>query len=394
MVRTRRMSVLRAVVEDYIRNQEPVGSTALAKRHNLGVSSATIRNDMAVLEEEGYLIQPHTSAGRIPTEKGYRFFVDRLSSVVPLSKPQRQGIQAFLEGSVNLQDTLQRAARLLARITGQIAVVASPSLSKSTLRHVELVAISTNMLLAVVITDTGRVAQHMLQAPQMPTQHDIAAFSQIVNRIGTGRSLRDCARLIRSIHHTDLATWTQDLSNRLASALDTMADEEHASELFMSGTSTLAHSDRIHELGPLFDALEEQFVIMRLMDDLNEHQNDQGIGVAIGSETKTPGLLHAAVVSSGYGQATTSQGLTDFEAPTQQSSSSAGDDSSDDSSDENKEQGSAVQHMALDLSNANTTSPVAYIGAIGPTHMDYASTMAAVWTVARYLTAFLGEEHQ
>ena len=111
MTQSRRMLVLRAVVEDYIRSQEPVGSTTLTKDHDLGVSSATVRNDMAALEDEGYLIQPHTSAGRIPTEKGYRYFVDRLATVVPMSEAQRRGINSFLSGSVNLQDTLQRAAR-------------------------------------------------------------------------------------------------------------------------------------------------------------------------------------------------------------------------------------------------------------------------------------------
>lgn len=95
MTQSRRMLVLRAVVEDYIRSQEPVGSTTLTKDHDLGVSSATVRNDMAALEDEGYLIQPHTSAGRIPTEKGYRYFVDRLATVVPMSEAQRRGINSF-----------------------------------------------------------------------------------------------------------------------------------------------------------------------------------------------------------------------------------------------------------------------------------------------------------
>lgn len=119
MTQSRRMLVLRAVVEDYIRSQEPVGSAALSKERDLGVSSATIRNDMAALEDEGYLIQPHTSAGRVPTEKGYRYFVDRLATVVPLSEAQRRGINSFLSGSVSLKDALQRSARLLSEITGQ-----------------------------------------------------------------------------------------------------------------------------------------------------------------------------------------------------------------------------------------------------------------------------------
>ena len=202
MTQSRRMLVLRAVVEDYIRSQEPVGSTTLTKDHDLGVSSATVRNDMAALEDEGYLIQPHTSAGRIPTEKGYRYFVDRLATVVPMSEAQRRGINSFLSGSVNLQDTLQRAARLLAQITGQVAVVAAPSLAKSTLRHIEIVPVSINTLLAVVITDTGRVAQHILNVSELP---DTTVLSHLVNEINA-----QCA----SVSLTRTADYVRQMSSR------------------------------------------------------------------------------------------------------------------------------------------------------------------------------------
>ena len=130
------MQILRAVVEDYIRQQEPIGSGALAAKHHLGVSPATIRNDMAALEDEGYLTQPHTSAGRIPTEKGYRYFVNSLSTPIPLTAEQRESISSALSGSASLQDTLQRAARILSTITGQYAMVSAPSLSRSLMRHV------------------------------------------------------------------------------------------------------------------------------------------------------------------------------------------------------------------------------------------------------------------
>src|SRR4051795_11313386 len=138
MLDERKLEVLRAIVEDYVSTQEPVGSKALVERHNLGVSPATIRNDMAALEEEGYIAQPHTSAGRVPTDKGYRLFVDRLSSVKPLSGPERRAIQNFLEGAVDLDDVVTRTVRLLAQLTRQVAVVQYPSLTRSTVRHVEL----------------------------------------------------------------------------------------------------------------------------------------------------------------------------------------------------------------------------------------------------------------
>jgi heat-inducible transcriptional repressor len=365
------MLVLRAVVEDYIRSQEPVGSTTLTKDHDLGVSSATVRNDMAALEDEGYLIQPHTSAGRIPTEKGYRYFVDRLATVVPMSEAQRRGINSFLSGSVNLQDTLQRAARLLAQITGQVAVVAAPSLAKSTLRHIEIVPVSINTLLAVVITDTGRVAQRILNVSELP---DTTVLSHLVNEINAqcaSVSLTRTADYVRQMSSRKEYRPISRLAETLAQAFDGMADDERASELYMAGTSRLAHQRAVADLAPLFDALEEQVVLMKLMSTLSETTQSDGVGVAIGSETHTPGLLHASVVTSGYGR-----------------TSATADDVT---------KGETAEEQGRETSNHTTaaqdsTEPIAFVGSIGPTHMDYAATMAAVRAVARYLTAFVAHD--
>jgi len=136
MLDDRKLDVLRAIIEDYVSTQEPVGSKALVERHRLGVSPATVRNDMAVLEDEGFIAQPHTSAGRIPTDKGYRLFVDRLTSVKPLSAAERRAISTFLEGAVDLDDVVQRTVRMLAQLTRQVAIVQYPSLTRSTVRHV------------------------------------------------------------------------------------------------------------------------------------------------------------------------------------------------------------------------------------------------------------------
>ncbi|KFJ01208.1 heat-inducible transcriptional repressor HrcA [Bifidobacterium stellenboschense] len=381
MPQTRRMVVLRAVVEDYIRSQEPVGSAALTKQHDLGVSSATVRNDMAALEEEGYLIQPHTSAGRVPTEKGYRYFVDRLATVVPLSKAQRRGIDGFLSGSASLQDTLQRAARLLARITGQVAVVASPSLARSTLRHVELVPVAAATLLAVVITDTGRVAQHTIVAPDMPSSELLGLFTDTVNAECAGLSLAQSAQRIRALGADPRFRETDALAGQLAAAFSAMHDDERGSELYMSGASSLAHQRTMADLAPLFDALEEQVVLMKLMSALSEETaRGDGVGVAIGSETHTPGLLHAAVVTSGYGRTETGDETAheDRSRKTEQTdgaSASPGNDADD---------ATAAVH-------GPGGEPVAFIGSIGPTHMDYANTISAVRAVARYLTAFLAD---
>jgi heat-inducible transcriptional repressor len=150
MSEDRKLAVLRAIVEDYVQTREPVGSRALVERHSLGVSPATIRNDMAALEDEGYIAQPHTSAGRVPTDKGYRLFVDRLSSVKPLSPAEKRAIQTLLDGAVDLDDVVNRTVRLLAQITQQVAVVQYPSLTRSTVRHVELVPLGSERLLVIL----------------------------------------------------------------------------------------------------------------------------------------------------------------------------------------------------------------------------------------------------
>lgn len=406
MAQPRRMVVLRAIVEDYIRSREPIGSAALTKKHDLGVSSATIRNDMASLEEEGYLIQPHTSSGRIPTEKGYRYFVDRLSTVVPLSDAQRKGIAAFLSGSVSLQDTLQRAARLLSHITGQVAVVASPSPAKAKVLRVQIVPVSSTLLLIVVITDAGNVAQHTLALSPQPTDITLADVGSVVNGACLGLTFAQAAERVRSLKSSRRESVA--LLEGLAQVFEAMGDNERSSELYMAGASHLAHRRDIADMAPLFDALEEQIVLMKLMSALSEDTDAYGVGVAIGSETHTPELLHASVVTSGYGNSPASwtepaesdAGHEDgggsalggaAHANTAQTGMAGEPRITDDADTEpgKMDDGDSVAMPSLDGGSGGSgesSGPVAFVGSIGPTHMDYAATIAAVRAVARYLT--------
>ena len=193
MVEDRKLNVLRAIVEDYVSTQEPVGSKSLVDRHQLGVSPATVRNDMAALEEEGFITQPHTSAGRIPTDKGYRLFVDRLSSVKPLSSAEKRAITSLLEGAVDLDDVVQRSVRLLAQLTRQVAVVQYPTLSRSTVRHIEVVPLGGTRLLLVVILSTGRVEQRVVELPEPLGDEAVADIRTKVNRAALGERLADAA---------------------------------------------------------------------------------------------------------------------------------------------------------------------------------------------------------
>src|SRR3954469_23363174 len=189
----RRLAVLRAIVEDYVSTQEPVGSKALVERHGLGVSPATVRNDMAALEEEGLITQPHTSAGRIPTDKGYRLFVDRLSQVKPLSAAEKRAIATLLEGAIDLDDVVQRSVRLLAQLTRQVAIVQYPVLSRSTVRHVEVVPLTTARVLMVLILSTGRVEQRVVELPTTLDDECVADVRARLNRTIVGEPLVDAA---------------------------------------------------------------------------------------------------------------------------------------------------------------------------------------------------------
>src|ERR1700735_5083880 len=183
----RKLAVLRAIVEDYVSTTEPVGSKSLVDRHGLDVSPATIRNDMAVLEDQGFIAQPHTSAGRIPTEKGYRLFVDRLSGVKPLSAAERRAIETVLAGAHDLDDVVIRTVRLLAQLTRQVAVVQYPSLTRSAVRHIELVPLTDRRLLLVLITDTGRVEQRAVDLPGLIHEDAITQLRAVLNGCLGGR---------------------------------------------------------------------------------------------------------------------------------------------------------------------------------------------------------------
>lgn len=328
----RRFEVLRAIVADYVATHEPVGSKALVERHHLGVSPATIRNDMAALEDEGYIAQPHTSAGRIPTDKGYRLFVDRLSQVKPLSVGERRAIQSFLSDGVDLDDVLRRSVRLLAQLTRQVAVVQYPMLTRSVVRHIEVVSLTPNRLLLVVITDTGRVEQRVVELTQEVTEDTVAELRTLLASKVTGRKFMEAAGALRTLPTVADADSRGTVEVVAGVLVDALA--EHPEErLVLSGTShaTGAWADQPESLRGVLEALDEQVTLLKLLAVL---QAPDAVMVSIGRENVDVNLSTSALVSAGYGSGTMLMG------------------------------GLAV---------------------VGPTRMDYPGTMAAVRAVARYV---------
>ncbi len=338
MSEERKLSVLRAIVEDYVETREPVGSKALVERHALGVSSATIRNDMAALEEEGLIAQPHTSAGRVPTDAGYRMFVDRLSSVKPLSTAEKRAISTLLTDAVDLDDVLDRTVRALATLTRQVAVVQYPSLSRSAVRHVELVPLVPGRLLVVLITDTGRVEQRSIEVDPQVTDQLVGELRARLNASIGGRRLDQVAALL---HQTAEPFRPEDraLVASVVTALEDALSSQREDRVVLAGTAHLARSplDFPQSIGPVLEAIEEQVVLLRLLGEMADDPAS-GVSVRIGHELHHQGLLETSVVSSGYGSGT----------------------------------------------------QVARLGVLGPTRMDYPTTMAAVRAVARYVSRIIG----
>ena len=307
----RRLRVLRAIVQDYVQTSEPVGSKALLDRHHLGVSAATVRNDMAALEEEGLIHAPHTSAGRVPTDAGYRLFVDR-------------------------------TVRLLASLTRQVAVVQYPSLSRSSVRHVELVPIGGHRLLVVLITTTGRVEQRVIDLGVDLLSDDgertLATLRSELNRATSGRTLAEAASELAAVPDR-LEPGLGDLARAIGTALQDSLVEEREERVVLAGTANLARvgPDFATNLGPVLEALEEHVVLLKLLGTIAE-QGD--VAVRIGHENPYAGLQATSMVSTGYG-------------------------------------------VGTDL--------VAGLGVVGPTRMDYPTTMAAVRAVATYVSRILAD---
>lgn len=339
MSEDRRLDVLRAIVEDYVQTHEPVGSRVLVERHSLGVSPATIRNDMAALEDAGYIAQPHTSAGRVPTDKGYRLFVDRLSTIKPLSAPERRAIQAFLDEAVDLDDVVDRSVRLLAQLTHQVAVVQYPSLRRSALRHLELVPVGETRLLVVIITDNGRVEQRVLELDAPIAEHVVPELRARLNATVAGRRLVDLPEPLERMT-LEFAMADRPLVQRVIRAVEDTLAEATEERIVMAGTANLARSgtDFSQTIRPVLEALEEQVVLLRLLSEMAD--DSAGVSVRIGAETQHAGLFETSIVAAGYG--------ADGEA-------------------------------------------VARIGSLGPTRMDYAGTIASVRAVARYLSRILAQ---
>ncbi|MDH6532889.1 heat-inducible transcriptional repressor [Aurantimicrobium minutum] len=336
MVSQRGLEVLRAIVQDYVSSREPVGSKAIVDRHQFGVSAATIRNDMALLEEEELIVAPHTSSGRVPTDKGYRLFVDHLAEVKHISPGQKQAIDRFLDESVDFDELLGRTVRLLSQLTNQVAIVQYPTLGATRVRHVELVALGNRRALCIVITDNGRVEQRLLDLDSDLSEEELSDLRASINAQVSGKLLTELSSsvgLLTATVGSSLVSATQHIAEALTDSIQANRQQK----LVMAGTANLVRTEDDFQgsIYPVLDAIEEQVILLKLLTEMKADARE--VAVSIGHEHSNSGLEQTSLLAMGY----TSSGES------------------------------------------------ATLGLLGPTRMDYSNNIASVRAVARYLTRVL-----
>src|SRR6266568_2148674 len=277
----RKARLLRAVVHEFIQTAEPVGSKALAERYSLGISSATIRNELATLEEQGFLSHPHTSAGRVPTDQGYRYYVDSLSGVGELARVQQDAVMRYLEGAAGLEETLQRTSLLLASLTHYTAMVAPPALDRSRVRHVELVRLGSHVVMLVLIADTGRVEQRLVE--------------ERLHR----------AELVLSGMEDSVPAEARWLFRVLADVIGQMVSDRRTDRVWLGGQAHLSVPGAFEELETIhrvYQLLEQQVLVLRLLQASFRQGGaiSGAISVVIGSENKMEGMQACSLVTSTY----------------------------------------------------------------------------------------------
>jgi heat-inducible transcriptional repressor len=286
----RKAAILNAVVTEYVGSAQPVGSQHVVDAPGVSVSSATVRSDMAALERDGYLVQPHTSAGRIPTDKGYRFFVDHLSGTSSLDPGGRLQVRRFFDHAHGeIEQMLERTSGLLADLTDCTAMVVGPSHESAAVRSVQLVGLGHRLVLVVVVLADGAVRK---QSIELSEEVDDAVLAEAGGRLAAhargaplsqvGGTVAPCGKPV-----------VDSVVTSGVSALFTLSESESGDQLFVGGSSRMAAAfDAVDTVRSVLTILEQQLVVVSLL----RHILDTGLTVAIGTEHGVEPLASCAIV--------------------------------------------------------------------------------------------------
>ncbi|MCU1359854.1 MAG: hrcA [Ilumatobacteraceae bacterium] len=285
MLDERKTAILRAIVHEYIATAQPVGSTLIANAPGVQVSSATVRNEMAVLEQEGFLIQPHTSAGRVPTDKGYRFFVDHMTEPGRLDVVATQRVGDFFDATHGrLEEMLHQTSNLLAQLTSHASVVVGPPADRAVVRSVQIVGLSARSGVVVAVLSNGSVENETLDFNGELSELRVSAATAHLQRVLGGST----------IEGTDLPlSGDAEVDELCQAALGALVANRPHEPVYVGGTSVVAQSfDAVETVRSVLQTLEQQYVMVSLVRDVL----NRGLSVAIGVEHGVQQLAACSVV--------------------------------------------------------------------------------------------------
>lgn len=296
----RERAVLAVLIDHYVRTAEPVGSRTIATRYNLGVSSATVRNTLADLEERGFVAQPHTSAGRIPTDAGYRFYIDKLLKSEKLSQGDREKIRRDLSVDFSaLEDILEQTSRVLARISTQLGVTIGPKFEQGVLTRIEILPVAENRLLVILMVKSGAVRTVLAEIDRDVRDIELADTVALLNEKLCGLNLREIKSTIRE-RLRDTGRGNPQLVKLFMENHDAVLDDTRENNFYSDGTINILQKKEFQDprkLREFLTLLEERKSLMAL---LNREPQAEGIMVTFGTESDIEGISGCAVVASSY----------------------------------------------------------------------------------------------
>ncbi len=295
----RKVKILEAIIHDYIKTGEPVGSRTISKKYDLGVSSATIRNEMADLEELGYIAQPHTSAGRIPSDLGYRLYVDQLMKCPTITADNASIIGQMLQRNIGeIDDLMQETANLLALITNYTTLVTGPSIHQTKLKHLQLVPVEDKAIALVIVTDANIVKHHIIQTPMTIPYEIFPRLTEILNDYLQGRTLNDINHELVQLLKASLKEYEDVVAVIVEVLIETMK-EEKIPDIFTSGVMNMLRFPEFKDLikvRPVFETLEQKGLLAKLL----EQTTSNGIQITIGGEHGMEQIRDCSVITTNY----------------------------------------------------------------------------------------------
>lgn len=294
----RKIRILQAIIDDFISTAEPVGSRTIARKYNLGVSSATIRNEMSDLEEMGYLEQPHTSAGRIPSDKAYRFYVDRLMKVKSLKKEETENIKQLYRNKISqIEQVICNTAKILSDITNYTSIVLAPQMNSIVIKHIQLVPIDNRLALLVIVTNAGILKDTVVKIPEDIDADYLNRISNILNKLYKNKSFGQ-------VNLDDLAGVRKEFA-RNSSLLDTLIDalsdnySKADKDIYYGGTTNIFNFPEYQDVvraKSFLNLLEEKELLYKLLSNVES----DGVTVSIGTENPYEELRECSIVSATY----------------------------------------------------------------------------------------------